>query len=133
MVFIYTRRVQFYETDAQGVVHHSNYFKYFEEARGEFLRSKGFPYSELRKKGYEVMLLSAECKYKKPLHYDEIFKIELRLLEVTRFTFSFNYRVFKNETFVADAKTKHCIVKGGKIVSIPQEIWGILNNSLVLE
>ncbi|MFZ8784978.1 hotdog domain-containing protein, partial [Thermocrinis sp.] len=38
---IYRRRVQFYETDAQGVMHHSNYFRLFEEARGELLRSLG--------------------------------------------------------------------------------------------
>lgn len=133
MSFVYTRRVQFYETDAQGIVHHSNYFRYFEEARGEFLRSKGFPYSKLRKKGYEVVLLLAECEYKKPLFYDEIFKIELKLSELTRFTFTFNYEVFKNETLVANAKTRHCVVKDGKIVSIPQEIREILKNSLVSE
>ena len=131
MSFVYTRRVQFYETDAQGVVHHSNYFRYFEEARGEFLRSRGFPYSKLREKGYEVVLLSAECEYKKPLFYDEVFKIELNLSELTKFTFAFSYKVFKNETLVANAKTKHCIVKNRKIVSIPEEIRIILNNSLV--
>lgn len=127
------RRVQFYETDAQGVVHHSNYFRYFEEARGEFLRSKGFPYSKLREKGYEVVLLSAECEYKKPLFYDEVFKIELNLSELTKFTFAFNYKIFKNETLIASAKTRHCVVKNGRIVSIPQEIREILKSSLVSE
>lgn len=133
MVFVYTRRVQFYETDAQGVVHHSNYFRYFEEARGEFLRSKGFPYSKLREKGYEVVLLSAECEYKKPLFYDEVFKIELKLSELTKFTFSFNYEVLKDETLIAHAKTRHCVVKNGKIVSIPKEILEVLKDSLVFE
>lgn len=131
MVYVYTRRVQFYETDAQGVVHHSNYFRYFEEARGEFLRSKGFPYSKLREEGYEVVLLSAECEYKKPLFYDDVFMIELSLYELTKFTFSFAYKVFKNETVVAYAKTKHCVVKNGKIVSIPEKIREVLKNSFV--
>jgi len=47
---IYRRRVQFYETDAQGVMHHSNYFRLFEEARGELLRSLGFPTPNLGKR-----------------------------------------------------------------------------------
>jgi len=64
---IYRRRVQFYETDAQGVLHHSNYFRLFEEAQGRsYLRSLGVPYSKLREEGYEVVLLEAECRFKKP-------------------------------------------------------------------
>jgi hypothetical protein len=41
-------------------MHHSNYFRLFEEARGELLRSLGIPYSKLREEGYEVVLLEAE-------------------------------------------------------------------------
>lgn len=123
MSFIYIRRVQFYETDAQGVVHHSNYFRYFEEARGEFLREKGFPYSKLRSLGMEVVLLNASCEYKKPLFYDDIFEIHMNLEELTRFTFTFSYKVFKEEELICLAKTKHCVVKKGKIVSVPKEIY----------
>lgn len=133
MSFIYSRRVQFYETDAQGIVHHSNYFRYFEEARGEFLRSKGFPYSKLRSIGLEVVLLSAECEYKKPLFYDDVFKIELDISELTKFTFSFEYNVFKGSEIVAKAKTRHCVVKNGKITSIPKEIYKVLNDSFMFK
>jgi len=45
---IYKRKVQFYETDAQGVVHHSNYPRYFEEARGYYLEKIGYPYEKIR-------------------------------------------------------------------------------------
>jgi len=127
MSFVYTRRVQFYETDAQGVVHHSNYFRYFEEARGEFLRSRGYPYSRLRELGLEVILLSASCEYKKPLHYDEVFEIHLRLTELKRRTFSFGYEVYRGGELVSRASTRHCIVKDGKIVSIPDEVYRALS------
>ena len=119
---IYERRVQFYETDAQGIVHHSNYFRYFEEARGEFLRDIGMPYSEMRKLGYEVVLLSASCEFKKPLYYDEIATIELRLNNLNRYAFEFEYRVLVEGELRATAHTRHCVVRDGKIVSIPQEI-----------
>ncbi|RMH07556.1 MAG: acyl-CoA thioesterase, partial [Aquificota bacterium] len=80
-MFVYRRRVQFYETDAQGIVHHSNYFRYLEEARGEFLRGLCLPYSELREKGYEVVLLSAECQFLNPLLYDQEVEVRLSLSE----------------------------------------------------
>ena len=119
---LYTRRVQFYDTDAQGIVHHSNYFRYFEEARGELLRGIGLPYSSIRERGYEVVLLEACCNFKKPLFYDEVVDIELLLEGVDRFTFSFVYRVSVGGELRAEGKTKHCMVKDGKIVSIPREV-----------
>jgi acyl-CoA thioester hydrolase len=121
-VFHYRRRVQFYETDAQGIVHHSNYFRYFEEARGELLRSLGYPYSQLRKDGFEVVLISASCEFLKPLYYDEEFTIELSLSHIDRFTFSFQYLLRSSELLRARGNTKHCVVKEGRIVSIPSEV-----------
>ncbi len=125
-MILYRRRVQFYETDAQGVVHHSNYFRYFEEARGELLRSLGKPYSEIRKLGYEVVLLEASCTFKKPLFYDEEVQIKIGLEEVSRFTFSFSYEVYVDGQVRALGRTKHCMVKEGKLVSIPRDIKELL-------
>jgi len=119
---IYRRRVQFYETDAQGIVHHSNYFRYFEEARGELLRSLGLPYSEIRREGYEVVLLEACCKFKRPLYYDDMVEIEISLENMDRFTFSFSYEVRVGGELKAEGSTKHCMVKDGKIVSLPEDI-----------
>ncbi len=119
---VYRRRVQFYETDAQGVVHHSNYFRYFEEARGEFLRNLGVPYSRLRSMGYEVVLLEARCSFKKPLYYDEEVTIELDIKDINRYTFSFTYKVTVDGDLRAEGFTRHCVVKEGKIVSLPEEI-----------
>jgi acyl-CoA thioester hydrolase len=126
MTHIYRRRVQFYETDAQGIVHHSNYFRYFEEARGDLLRSLGLPYSKLREKGYEVVLLSAFCEFKKPLFYDEEMLIKVSLSHIDRFTFSFDYQVCVEEKLRAVGNTKHCIIKNSKISSLPNIIRDVL-------
>ncbi len=123
---LYRRRVQFYDTDAKGIVHHSNYFRYFEEARGEYLRGLGMPYSAIRELGYEVVLLSASCDFKKPLLYDEVVDIELNLEDMDRFTFSFTYRVSVEGELRAEGRTKHCMVKEGKLVSIPRDIRELL-------
>ncbi|SHK18626.1 acyl-CoA thioesterase [Thermocrinis minervae] len=121
-MFVYTRRIQFYETDAQGVVHHSNYFRYLEEARGELLRSVGMPYSEIRKLGYEVVLIEAFCRYRRPAFYDQKIDIHIRVKEVNRFEFSFEYHILAEGQKLAEAYTKHCLVFEGKIVSLPKEL-----------
>ena len=38
---MYTHRVQYYETDQMGIVHHSNYIRWFEEARIDWMRDCG--------------------------------------------------------------------------------------------
>ncbi len=134
-MFVYERRVHFYETDAQGILHHSNYFRIFEETRGEFLRNLGFPYSQLRQRGYEVVLIDAYTKYLRPIFYDDLIRVELKLEELTKVRFSFSYTVTVGSELKAKGRTSHCVVKNGKPVKIPKELYEVLsqkcfNNSL---
>lgn len=119
---IYRRRVQFYETDAQGFLHHSNYFRLFEEARGELLRNLGIPYAKLREEGYEVVLLEAKCRFKKPIFYDEEVCVEIKLDSMNRYFFSFSYRLFVEDSLRAEGRTKHCFIKGSRLTSIPKKV-----------
>ncbi len=122
-MFTYRRRVHFYETDAQGFMHHSNYFRIFEEARGEFLRNLGYPYSELRKKGFEVVLIDAYAKYMRPVFYDDLLEVVLTLENLTKVKFVFSYTVNVNGELKAKGRTTHCVIKNGKPVKIPSELF----------
>ncbi len=119
--------MQFYETDAQGIVHHSNYLRYFEEARGELLRSKGLPYSQLRSMGYEVILLELGCEFKKACYYDELLEIHIRVEETNRYFFTFSYRVMVGDQLRALGRTKHALLKDGKLISLREEIRRVLD------
>ncbi|MGA0878423.1 MAG: acyl-CoA thioesterase [Ilumatobacteraceae bacterium] len=55
--FAHTLRVRFAETDAMGIVHHSRYLPYLEEARVEYLRSLGHPYADDRSSGRDLAVL----------------------------------------------------------------------------
>jgi len=121
-MFVYRRRVQFYETDAQGFMHHSNYFRIFEEARGEFLRDLGYPYSELRKRGFDVVLIDAYAKYLRPIFYDDLLEVRLVLDDLTKVKFSFSYTISVDGELKAKGKTTHCVIKDGKPVRIPMEL-----------
>lgn len=69
--FVLRRRIQYYETDAMGVVHHSNHVRLFEEARVEWLRSRNLvnihmPYGDL-----VFAVTEMKTKFLRPLRFDE--------------------------------------------------------------
>ncbi|WP_457641638.1 acyl-CoA thioesterase [Persephonella sp.] len=118
----YQRKVNFYETDAQGVVHHSNYPRYFEEARGFFLENIGFPYHRIREElNIDIVLIELSVKYKHPLFFGDIFNIETKFNVENRYFFYFEYQVVKNSEIVSTGRTRHCCIdrQTRKIVPIP--------------
>ena len=61
----YTRTAKYYETDQMGIIHHSNYIRWMEEARIDVLNQMGYPYRRFEEMGYISPVLHAECEYKK--------------------------------------------------------------------
>ena len=57
-------KVQYYETDGMGIVHHSNYIRWFEEARVDLLEQLGFGYDRIEAAGYSGPVLEVSCQYK---------------------------------------------------------------------
>ena len=64
-------RVRYKETDRMGVVHHSNYYVWFELARTEFMRKQGLSYRQMEERGVMLPLRETHCKYLKGAQYDE--------------------------------------------------------------
>jgi acyl-CoA thioester hydrolase len=86
-------RVRFVETDAMGIVHHSNYLAYFEETRVAYLRAIGHPFTEWRDAGLESPVLESFVQYRQPLEFDDEITVHLRLADVTRATFQMAYLI----------------------------------------
>jgi acyl-CoA thioester hydrolase len=106
-------RVRFVETDAMGVVHHSNYLAYFEEARVAYLRHIGHPFTEWRDAGLESPVLESFVQYRKPLDFDEEIEVHVSLAEITRATFQMAYLVTVNTTDgIAEARATGVTVHG---------------------
>ncbi len=128
---VYPRKINFYETDAQGIVHHSNYPRYFEEARGFFLEEYGFPYHRVRNElGVDIVLLELNVQYKQPLVYGDKCQIYITLSHMDRYFFTFEYQVKKEDTLVSTGFTKHCCIdrKTRKMISIPKKIKDLFKN-----
>ena len=56
-MFTFERKANYYETDQMGIVHHSNYIRWFEEARLEMLRAMGLPYKKMEDNGILIPVL----------------------------------------------------------------------------
>ena len=72
----YYRKPHYYETDQMGIVHHSNYIRWFEEARVGLLEYLGLAYQDMEKAGIIVPVLAVDCQYKGMLHYGEQVRID---------------------------------------------------------
>ena len=91
--YVHRIRVRFVETDAMGIVHHSNYLAYFEETRVAYLRDIGHPFTEWRAEGLESPVLETFIRYRQPLEFDELIDVRLRLAGTTRATFQMAYLI----------------------------------------
>jgi acyl-CoA thioester hydrolase len=113
-------RVRFVETDAMGIVHHSNYLAYLEEARVEYLRALGRPYTEMRREGIDHAVLECFVQYRVPLRFDDVVDVSLMLAATTRATFQMAYLLTVGEAIHATAVTAHgAINAAGRPVRLP--------------
>ncbi|MBQ3043194.1 MAG: acyl-CoA thioesterase [Alistipes sp.] len=86
-----TIRVEYHHTDQMGIVHHSNYIKFFEVARTEWLRTVGMTYAEMERRGVMMPIVDVQVKYKQPAYYDELIKVRafVDALPMARMTFRY--------------------------------------------
>ena len=61
----YQHIAQYYETDQMGIIHHSNYIRWFEESRIDYLKQIGLPYEDMEKNGMISPVLEVSCQYMK--------------------------------------------------------------------
>lgn len=106
----YKRDVNYYETDKMNIVHHSNYFRYFEEARMDFMKQIGCGYDELEEKGMIIPNIDATAKYIHPLHYGDSFEVRVKLAEFNGVKVCFEYDVRHDGETVCTGITTHCFV-----------------------
>ena len=118
--FHHAIRVRFVETDAMGIVHHSNYLAYFEEARVAFLAHIGHPFTEWRAEGLESPVLESFVRYRQPCRFDEVVDVHVTLAEATRATFQMSYLVTVGDEVRTTGVTVHgCTTTQGRPTRLP--------------
>lgn len=109
---VYRRTVFYYETDRMGCVHHSNYIRWFEEARSHLMREGGFPYEEMEAGGVVSPVLRVEADYKTMARYGETVLIETTLERYTGSRAAFSYAVRDKATGAlrCAGRSEHCFL-----------------------
>lgn len=123
-------RVIYADTDAMGIVYHTNYIKWFEIGRTELLRSVGIVYAEMEAQGYNLPLTEVYCNYLFPARYDQVIVVETYLEYIRRASMKFVYTISDEdrEKSLVEGYTVHaCTNKLGKIVRIPAFILEKVN------
>ncbi len=105
-------RVRYGDTDQMGWVYYGNYLRWFEIGRAEMMRSLGRTYREVEEQdGLLLPVIDARCRYFHGARYDEQVTLETGVLDVTRATLRFGYRVLGEDgTRCALGYTEHCVV-----------------------
>lgn len=113
----YHHKVQYYETDRMGIVHHSNYIRWMEEARIDFLEQIGWNYEKLEEEGIISPVTSVECKYKVNTTFADVIGITVGVEEFKGVKLKLKYIMKKGENIVCEGRSEHCFVdSNGKII-----------------
>lgn len=126
------RQVKYYETDKMGVVHHSNYIRWFEEARVEFMRGIGISYKTMEDEGVQVPVVSVSCKYRSPATFDDIVIVKTHIQKFNGIVIELAYEVIDEQTGVirVTGESSHCFVdaKTFKPMNLKRERPDIYDN-----
>ena len=90
-------RVRYKETDAMGVVHHSNYVNYYEVARTEMLRELGTTYKDLEASGVMLPIHEVKMNYYTPAYYDDLLTVKLTMKQMPGVRMSFDHEIFNEQ------------------------------------
>ena len=117
----YEHVVQYYETDRMGCVHHSNYIRWFEEARTWLMAEGGFGYDRMEALGVMSPVLKAGAEYRTMARFGETVVIETRVEQYTGTRIAFSYAVRDKATGAlrCQGRTEHCFINEKGLPRLP--------------
>lgn len=116
-------RVRYAETDRMGLLHHANYFVYFEMGRTELLRDRGFSYREIEDAGHLLVIIDIGCKFRKPARYDDLLTLRTIVKRVTFVKIEHRYELFHNGELLAEGHSVlACIDREGRPQRLPESL-----------
>ena len=120
---LYTHTVQYYETDKMGITHHSNYIRWMEEARIDFLAQLGYPYARLEEEGIISPVVSVACNYKVTTTFADQVTIQVMVREFKGIKLKLGYRMTNQAgAIVCEAESTHCFLnQEGKPLRLKKE------------
>ena len=117
----YTHKVQYYETDKMQVTHHSNYLRFLEEARIDFLDKIGWGYAKMEEEGIISPVLALTCDYKHSTTFPDVLTIYVTIEQLSAVRLKLAYKIMCEEKLVCTATTTHCFIKNNSPMILQKE------------
>jgi len=120
----YPRTPHYYETDQMRIVHHSNYIRWFEEARIFYLDAIGMSFAEQENKGIVCPVLTVEASYKKMVRFGDSVEILTRVNHYDGLRYGFSYEVRNTATgeICCTGTSTHCFLDAdGRILRVKRQ------------
>jgi acyl-CoA thioester hydrolase len=114
-------RVAFYETDAMGIVHHSNYLRFFENARVVWLETHDRSYPEWIERGLHLAVTHVEVDYRQSARFDDKLEITTWLDHIRGASLAMAYVIVSESNLLVTGRTEHASINGeGRVRRIPK-------------
>jgi len=127
-------RVYFEDTDAGGVVYHSNYLNFYERARTEFLRTLGFEQDDLLQQNIVFVVRNITVDFKQAARFNELLVVESHIKRLKKVSLIFDQAIYiqrgEQKVLINQAEVKVGCVSADQFVpvAIPEQIMGKLSN-----
>ena len=122
-------RVRYSETDQMGVVYHAEYLVWCEVGRTDFIRALGLPYADLERRGTTLAVAEATIRYHAPARYDDLVRVETRLVDVRSRAITFEYLIVRAENGERLASARTLLVSldpSGKPVPLAPDVRALM-------
>ncbi|MDE6004199.1 MAG: acyl-CoA thioesterase [Oscillospiraceae bacterium] len=123
-MYIYQRTPYYYETDQMKIIHHSNYIRWFEEARIAYFDSVGYSFAKQEQQGIVCPVLTVDVNYLKMVYFGETVQIETKLMSYNGVRYGFAYTVRNSNTgqICCTGTSTHCFLNPqGKPIRVKKE------------
>lgn len=132
-MFRYTHRVQFYETDLMGIIHHSNYLRIFEEARVAWAHAHGILDYQKPETASHLAVYDTEVRHLRPGRFGDVVEVQVQ----ARFRgvrLIFEYKMWRDQTVLAEGRTTHVPLNPElKVIRPPRKMKKVVEDSPWIE
>ncbi len=112
----FLHEVNYYETDKMGITHHSNYIRFMEEARIDWMDQLGYGFERMEAEGIVSPVVAISCNYKHTTTFKDLIEVQVKVGEMSELKISFAYTMKVDGKLVCTATSTHCFLDAGRPV-----------------